>query len=96
MAAGSFWHFSLAAGSWAPGAAVESVRVCLRSAPAQSGPGGEELVRKKAREEGGDVERNCPPSHGNERPGLASPGWCPAHSSWHLRSSLRGWVRKQV
>lgn len=72
MAARSFWAFSQAPGIWAPGTAVGSVCVCLRSAWAQPGPGGEELVRKKAREEGREVERNCPPSHGNELPGLAS------------------------
>lgn len=48
-------------------------RCVLRSACVQSGPGEEALVRNKVREEGGGkVERNCPPSYGNELPGLAS------------------------
>lgn len=94
MAAGSSPAFPLAAGLGAPGAAV-SLRCLLRSARAQSGPGGEDVVRKKAREEGGGkVEGNRPPSHGNELLGLASPGRCPAHSSWHSRSSFRGQLRK--
>lgn len=47
------------------------------------------LVRKEEREDGGGkVERTCPPSHGNV-PGLASPGWSPAHSGWLSRSSSR-------
>lgn len=94
MAAGSSPAFPLAAGIWAPGAAV-GLSCLLRSARAQSGPGGEDVVRKKAREEGGGkVEGNRPPSHGNELLGLASPGRCPAHSSWHSRSSFRGQLRK--
>ena len=47
-------------------------------------------MRKEAREErGGEGEGTCPPSHGNELPGLAFPGQSPAHSGWQLRSSSR-------
>ena len=47
------------------------------------------LIRKEEREDGGGkVEGTCPPSHGNV-PGLASPGWSPAHSGWLSMSSSR-------
>jgi hypothetical protein len=47
--------------------------VCLRSAPAQSDPGGELLVRKKVRERGGARAGTGEklPSLENELPGLA-------------------------